>query len=107
MIFFNRLGCAAFLTVQVLATPGIDLEYVANGLHWFFLLVPHYSLSTGIRDTYTSYATTKMCKYFVDTCVANRQLTPDECWDIACYNLGNSTQALKDYCCSKLSKIIL
>jgi hypothetical protein len=99
-LFSVFTGVAAFLVVQVLGTPGLDLEYVADTLHWVFLLVPHYSLATGIRDTYTTFATTKMCKFFVDTCVENRpNMTTDACWDLACHS--NATEALTNYCCGE------
>ncbi|RZC40676.1 ATP-binding cassette sub-family A member 3-like, partial [Asbolus verrucosus] len=97
---YDFVGVAAFLVVQVLATPGLDLEYVANGLHWVFLIVPHYSLATGIRDTYTTFATSKMCKFFVNTCMESRpDMTVDMCWDLACRS--NTTEALANYCCER------
>ncbi|XP_044270584.1 phospholipid-transporting ATPase ABCA3-like isoform X2 [Tribolium madens] len=96
-LFSVFTGVAAFLVVQVLATPGLDLEYVANTLHWIFLVVPHYSLATGIRDVYTTFATNKMCKYAVQTCVENRpDMTIDKCWDLTCHN---ASVVLQDYCC--------
>lgn len=96
-LFSVFTGVAAFLVVQVLATPGLDLEYVADTLHWIFLLVPHYSLATGIRDSYTTFATNKMCKYAVQTCVQNRpEMTEDMCWDLTCHN---ASAVLQDYCC--------
>ncbi|XP_063925793.1 phospholipid-transporting ATPase ABCA3-like isoform X3 [Zophobas morio] len=97
-LFSVFTGVAAFLVVQVLSTPGLDLEYVADTLHWIFLVVPHYSLATGIRDTFTTFATNKMCKFVVQTCVENMPgMTENACWSMACHN--NQTEALKDYCC--------
>lgn len=106
MIIFTDLhiivGSGAFIIIQLLATPGLDLEYVGKTANWIFLLVPHYSLSTGLRDMYTTYVTSKMCKHFVNACVANTPgFTQDHCWKIACLVMGKSTEMFKNSCCSK------
>ncbi|EFA12134.2 ATP-binding cassette sub-family A member 3-like Protein [Tribolium castaneum] len=101
MTLFNVcFGVTAFLVVQILLTPGLFLKYVADALHWCFLLIPHYSLATGIRDTYITFATSKMCNFLVTNCmeyVANT--TRDKCWDLACHNYSAS---LSHYCCEKV-----
>ncbi|XP_019867946.2 phospholipid-transporting ATPase ABCA3-like [Aethina tumida] len=55
------LGIVAFMVIQILATPGFDLEHVAHMLHWIFLLVPHYSMSTAFLDSFTLYQTNYIC----------------------------------------------
>lgn len=96
------LGPGAFIVIQLLAMPGLDLEYLGKIGNWFFLLVPHYSLSTGFRDMYTTFVTSKMCNHFVGACVANTPgLSQDNCWQIACLVLGKSTDMFKNSCCSK------
>ncbi|KAJ8939521.1 hypothetical protein NQ314_011088, partial [Rhamnusium bicolor] len=54
-------GVGAFLVVQVLSADGLNLEYVGNGLHWAFLVVPHYSLATGISETFKLYSFNRIC----------------------------------------------
>lgn len=49
------------MVIQILATPGFDLEHVAHMLHWIFLLVPHYSMSTAFLDSFTLYQTNYIC----------------------------------------------
>ncbi|XP_076264015.1 ATP binding cassette subfamily A member 3 isoform X2 [Rhynchophorus ferrugineus] len=79
-LFSIFTGVAAFLIVQVLATPGLDLEHIGNALHWVFLTVPHYSLATGIRDTYTLYYYNKICNDIYEQClIINSTITYDEC----------------------------
>ncbi|XP_060519226.1 phospholipid-transporting ATPase ABCA3 isoform X2 [Cylas formicarius] len=73
-LFSIFTGCAAFLIVQVLNTDGLDLEYVGRILDWIFLVIPHYSLATGIRDSYTLYSYNYICDFFYDTC---RQTIPN------------------------------
>ncbi|KAL1517917.1 hypothetical protein ABEB36_001617 [Hypothenemus hampei] len=73
-LFSIFTGCAAFLIVQVLSTPDLDLEHVGKALHWIFLLIPHYSLGTGIRDTYTLYSYEKLCNQLYEQCI---QIAPN------------------------------
>lgn len=75
---------AAFLTVQVLSTEGLDLEYVAEILDWIFLILPHYCLSSGIRNMHTVYATYNLCETLVNTCVTTGHQDNITCWLIAC-----------------------
>ncbi|KAJ8922450.1 hypothetical protein NQ315_004397 [Exocentrus adspersus] len=62
MTLFNTFtGVAAFLVVQVLSSEGFNLEDVGRALHWVFLILPHYSLATGISDSYTFYRYKDIC----------------------------------------------
>jgi hypothetical protein len=101
MTLFNVfMGVTAFLVIQILGTPGLKLEYVADSLHWGFLVIPHYSLATGIRDSYVSFTTTKMCNFFVNSCLErNPNRTVDDCWFLACHS--NTSQVLSQYCCGR------
>lgn len=77
------------LVVQVLLQPELELEDTANVLHWIFLLVPHYSFSTGIRDIYVIRTTHSLCNAAVDKCVhlvipGIPNLTPKECRELLC-----------------------
>ncbi|KAB0796441.1 hypothetical protein PPYR_10502 [Photinus pyralis] len=62
-------GVAGFLVVQVLGSPGLDLEHIAEILHWLFLIIPHYSLSTGIRDINVLYSTHQLCNSILERCI--------------------------------------
>ncbi|KAF2898000.1 hypothetical protein ILUMI_08174 [Ignelater luminosus] len=74
-------GVAAFLVVQILSNPELKLQNTADTLHWIFLLVPHYSFSASIRDTYVIYSTRKLCNFGIETCVNLHipGLTPERC----------------------------
>uniref|UniRef100_A0A6P7GKL5 ATP-binding cassette sub-family A member 3-like n=1 Tax=Diabrotica virgifera virgifera TaxID=50390 RepID=A0A6P7GKL5_DIAVI len=61
-------GNAAFLVVQVLQSPGLDLQYIGNALHWLFLIFPHYSLATGINESFKVYAYNNICANLLKTC---------------------------------------
>ncbi|CAG9855955.1 unnamed protein product [Phyllotreta striolata] len=71
-------GCAAFLVVQVLMSPGLDLEYVGNALHWIFLIFPHYSLASGINESYKVYSFNLICNTILRTC-AEQHIPKDTC----------------------------
>ncbi|KAJ8951652.1 hypothetical protein NQ318_012323 [Aromia moschata] len=66
-LFSIFTGVAAFLVVQVLSNDSLDLKYIADALHWVFLVFPHYSLATGIMDTYKMYALVDICSQFNST----------------------------------------
>ncbi|XP_044269819.1 phospholipid-transporting ATPase ABCA3-like [Tribolium madens] len=104
MTLFNVcFGVTAFLVVQILLTPGLFLKHVADGLHWGFLLIPHYSLATGIRDTYITFSTSKMCNFLVTNCMEHVVNTNrDKCWNLACHN--NYSNNLGHYCCEKVQR---
>nr|XP_022911287.1 ATP-binding cassette sub-family A member 3-like [Onthophagus taurus]XP_022911294.1 ATP-binding cassette sub-family A member 3-like [Onthophagus taurus] len=55
------LGVAAFMVVQTLSVPGLNLEHVADALHWVFLLVPHYAVASGVQDMYTKFTINTLC----------------------------------------------
>ncbi|KAF5273687.1 hypothetical protein FQA39_LY07377 [Lamprigera yunnana] len=83
------LGTTGMLIVQILAQPEIKLEYVSDTLHWFLLLVPHYSFSTGIRDLFVVYSIHHNCDIFIDKCVnftipGFPHLTPEQCKEKIC-----------------------
>ncbi|KRT85363.1 ABC transporter ATP-binding protein [Oryctes borbonicus] len=55
------LGVAAFMVVQVLSVEDLDLTHVANGLHWGFLIIPHYALATAIHTVSLIFSTQSLC----------------------------------------------
>ncbi|CAG9761787.1 unnamed protein product [Ceutorhynchus assimilis] len=82
-LFSIFTGCVAFLIVQILQTPTLDLEYVGNALHWVFLTVPHYSLGTGIRDSYTLFYYNDLCNSYYKLCRQQHpNFTKEECLEI-------------------------
>ncbi|XP_057661740.1 phospholipid-transporting ATPase ABCA3-like [Diorhabda carinulata] len=59
------IGNAAFLVVQVLNSPGLDLEYIGKALDWVFLVSPIYSMTSAIFDSYLKYSYLNICdKYY-------------------------------------------
>lgn len=93
MSLFNIFtGVAAFLTVQILASEGLDLEYIADALDWVFLIFPHYCLCSGIRNNYAVFSAFDICSTLVETCT-DMNMNEQQCWDLAC---DYTTQ-----CCSK------
>lgn len=94
MSLFNIFtGVAAFLTVQILASDGLNLEYIADALDWVFLIFPHYCLCSGIRNNYAVFSTYDICSTLVQTCSETMNIELQQCWDLAC----NYTSQ----CCSK------
>ncbi|KAF5277493.1 hypothetical protein FQR65_LT03830 [Abscondita terminalis] len=82
-------GMTAMLVVQILAQPEINLQHVADTMHWFLLLVPHYSFSTGVRDLFVVYSTQENCNVFIEKCVnftipGFPHLTPEQCRQKIC-----------------------
>jgi hypothetical protein len=59
LIFFS--GIAAFMTVNILQIPTLELQDVAKVLDWIFLVFPHYSLCASINSMYNNYAYNKAC----------------------------------------------
>lgn len=57
-------GVAGFLVVQILKTPQLELEHIADYLDWVFMLIPHYSVSTSIHHLYNIYAIQQICVNF-------------------------------------------
>ncbi|GJQ67966.1 hypothetical protein Trydic_g16721 [Trypoxylus dichotomus] len=55
------LGVAGFMVVQVLSVEDLDLTHIANGLHWGFLLVPHYALATAIHRVSMLFSIQNLC----------------------------------------------
>lgn len=54
-------GIAAFMTVNILQLPSLELQDVAKVLDWIFLVFPHYSLCASINSLYNNYAYNKAC----------------------------------------------
>ncbi|XP_050311852.1 phospholipid-transporting ATPase ABCA3 isoform X2 [Anthonomus grandis grandis] len=85
-------GDIAMMVVEMLRSPGLDLEYVGDILHWIFLLFPHYSLGAGVRDTYKLFFYNKLCDSFYEQCMLmNSSFTKQDCLDM-------DTSGLNTYC---------
>ncbi|KAJ8951645.1 hypothetical protein NQ318_012316 [Aromia moschata] len=67
MLFSVFTGVAAFLVIQVLSYESLNLKYIGDALHWVFLVFPHYSLATGIMETYKMYELANICSEFSST----------------------------------------
>lgn len=61
IILMYFIGVAAFMVVQVLSVEELDLTHVADGLHWGFLLVPHYALAQAMYTVSLIYSTHSLC----------------------------------------------
>uniref|UniRef100_V5I8B4 ATP-binding cassette sub-family A member 3 n=1 Tax=Anoplophora glabripennis TaxID=217634 RepID=V5I8B4_ANOGL len=81
MTMFNTFtGVAPYLVVQVISTTGLNLEYIGDTLHWVFLALPHYSLSTGINDYYTFFSFKNICDQCInDVCNSTSPLYNTTC----------------------------
>ncbi|XP_033097470.1 ATP-binding cassette sub-family A member 3-like [Anneissia japonica] len=56
------LGTTAFLAVEILEIPELNLMTVANTLHWIFLFSPSFCLAKAMNDMYMNYQFLKICK---------------------------------------------
>jgi len=54
-------GIAAYMTVNILKLPSLELQHVAKVLDKIFLFFPHYSLCASVHGLYTNYAYNKAC----------------------------------------------
>lgn len=83
-----------FMIVVVLSTESLNLTHWARGLHWAFLLFPHYALSSALQNINVVHSTYKLCNGIIDTCSSvNSSVTPDMCKFIIC--------KISSRCCSK------
>ncbi|KAF5294595.1 hypothetical protein FQA39_LY13354 [Lamprigera yunnana] len=66
---FNIIfGTGAFVVVDLFNTKGLDLEHIAEVLHWIFLFIPHYAFSAGLRDMNVLYSIQHLCETVSDSC---------------------------------------
>ncbi|XP_044748783.1 phospholipid-transporting ATPase ABCA3 [Coccinella septempunctata] len=91
-LFGVLAGDMAFLIIQLLKLPVLDLQPLSNTLHWIFLIVPHYSLCTGVLNNYNTFAFNKYCSLYVKSCEMRN--TTEECWKEVC-------SRFTDYCCKE------
>ncbi|XP_017768274.1 PREDICTED: ATP-binding cassette sub-family A member 3 [Nicrophorus vespilloides] len=96
ILFTMVLGTFAFMVVEILSVDAFDLTHIANILDWILLFVPHYSLSTGIRNVNIEYMRYTNCKKVVDVCVkmSGNINSEDICWRLVCI-------AQEKQCCRK------
>lgn len=95
-------GIAFLIIAQILTAGSLKLECISELLHWVFLINPHYSLSTAIRDINSMYAIKNHCNTIMDECLTIRSnilFTFNVCKSIICKK--------KSICCGKTCKIIL
>lgn len=92
LILLNILtGLAAFVTVEMLGAPTIDLSDKARFIEWGFLFVPHFTFSSAIRSTHMIYATVSKCKEVCSN--FNSSVNYDVCIKMICKS--------KNLCCGK------
>ncbi|KAK9882104.1 hypothetical protein WA026_018947 [Henosepilachna vigintioctopunctata] len=84
------VGNMAFLIIQLLRLPMLDLMSLARTLHWIFLLVPHYAMATGVLNNYNVYSYNKYCSLFIKSCETRN--TTEVCREEVC-------TIFHDYCC--------
>jgi hypothetical protein len=67
---FLSAGVAAFMTVNIMQLPRLELQNVAKVLDWIFIFFPHYSLCSSINSMYTNYVYNKACSdlVFLEIC---------------------------------------
>ncbi|XP_018575545.1 ATP-binding cassette sub-family A member 3-like isoform X2 [Anoplophora glabripennis] len=70
-MFSTFTGVTAFLVVQVLSSPGFNLEHIGRALHWAFLVLPHYSLATGINNCFMFYSYKRLCTQCINGICSN------------------------------------
>jgi hypothetical protein len=70
---FLSPGIAAFMTVNIMQIPRLELQHVARVLDWIFIVFPHYSLCASISSVHSNYAINKVCSMLLNnsnsTCV--------------------------------------
>ncbi|XP_022089306.1 ATP-binding cassette sub-family A member 3-like [Acanthaster planci] len=62
LTMFNIIvGIAAFMAVNILEIPSLNLQSVADALTWVFSISPSYCLGKGLSDFYENYGVLKIC----------------------------------------------
>ncbi|XP_069685343.1 phospholipid-transporting ATPase ABCA3-like isoform X4 [Periplaneta americana] len=79
-------GIAAYMTVNILKIPTLELQNVAKVLDWIFLLFPHYSLCASVHGLYTNYAYNKLCAYVM--LIPGMCIRPNACCRTNCPESG-------------------
>ncbi|KAK4876909.1 hypothetical protein RN001_009415 [Aquatica leii] len=90
------LGVAGFLGIQMLRTPGLDLDDLADNLHWGMLIVPHYALSSFIRDTNILYVIHSICDNIMEKCL-NVAFNKEMCLSMICIQQEKCCTTTKHY----------
>ncbi|KAB0796416.1 hypothetical protein PPYR_10477 [Photinus pyralis] len=66
---FNIIaGSGFFMIVEILKIKALDLMNVAKILHQIFMVMPHYCLSSGLRDMHVVYDTLQLCQRATEMC---------------------------------------
>lgn len=86
MALFNIFsGVATSLIVQIFSVSTENLKNAAKVLDWVFLIFPHYSLCSGIINSYAVFSTYDMCYTLMeDYCKQNDGTATEDCWIKAC-----------------------
>ena len=59
---FNIIfGTVAFMAVEILAIPELNLQYVGDTLTWIFLFSPTFDLGEGLANYYNNHAILEIC----------------------------------------------
>lgn len=96
---YSTFGIGPYMVIQILSSPGIDLEDVGNVVRWLFLTMPHYNFASAITDAYTNYIYEKSFNLHIDTCVTfNKMLTRSKCIEIICKNKDPKDKDLAKCC---------
>lgn len=60
---FNIIfGTVAFMAIEILAIPELDLQYIGDVLTWFFLFCPSFCLGEGLSHFYNNHAILQICQ---------------------------------------------
>lgn len=81
MRFFYVVGCAAFLTVEVLLNPALELEDTGKILEWIFIFIPHFSLPSAIRNSNKDSVTKAYC---IKQCEEKAPMPQSLCLKLIC-----------------------
>lgn len=81
------------MVIQILGVEALELTHVADGLHWFFSLFPHYSLAYAISRLSTISDMIDICDTLLEVCqdLPDFCLIPPECrksfvHQVRCFN---------------------
>ncbi|VEN47637.1 unnamed protein product [Callosobruchus maculatus] len=83
-------GVISFQIIKIMKMEAFKLKYVTDPLHYIMLLIPHYSLASGISESYTTFSYQKLCDVLFEKC-ALVGLNKHDC-------LRNMTEKIVDIC---------
>lgn len=84
------------MVVEILNFEALELQDIARILDWIFMFIPHYALTSGIRNTNLEYLRYTTCRKAVQICV-KAGFDEDFCWEFISKQQHQCTERTEHY----------